>query len=130
MIEALDSAIKIDRDVETFELVCGITNRWLSCSVDGVIDLNVDGDIHSTLIEIKTFSALSSSEEAEAFANDFSKLNRCTFGDNIFQKGIKTILYRVQVLHHAVVLKAKYVLFIAVGKNSITYMLLISFTDD
>ena len=102
----------------------------LSCSVDGVMDLNVDGEIHSTPIEIKTFSALERSEEADAFANNFGKLNRCTFGDKIFKKGIKAISYRVQVLHHTVVFKTKYVLFIIVGKNSVIYMFLISFTDD
>ena len=51
----------------TFGLVCGTKNRWLSCSVDGVMDLNVDGEIHLTPIEINTFFALESSEEAEVF---------------------------------------------------------------
>ena len=116
VIETFDNDIKIERDVETFGLVCGITDRWLSGSVDGVIDLNIDGTIHSVPVEIKTFSAPGSIEDLAEITTSIGMYKRCAFGDNVFKACIKNIAYRVQVLHHALVFKAKHVLFVVAGE--------------
>ena len=49
----------------------------------------------------------------------------CEYGDSIFFKAITNIGYRIQVLHHAMVMNAEKVLFITAQRNGIIFMLLI-----
>ena len=74
IIGSLDRGVSIKWNVETFGLVYEIINRWLSCSIDSVIDLNIDGQVETTLVEIKILLAINSHEEIAAIANRIGKL--------------------------------------------------------
>lgn len=115
----------------TFGLVSCQNKPWLATSVDGLTVLTVeDGTPVEVPIEIKTFSGDESKEKANDIAKNFGEFFICTYGDDRFKKAIGTIGYRVQVLHHATVFKAKMTMFVAANKNSIIFMMLVNIPED
>ena len=107
-----------------------LTHSYLCTSVDGLVQMNIDGVLQNVPLEFKTFSAYISWEASLQIANEIGKYNRCTFGDNLFKNAVDNMGYRVQVLHHALVMKTEYVLYIAAGRNEIAFMTLVSFPED
>ena len=76
-------------------------------------------------LEFKTFSSYDSWEDSLQTATDIGKYQRCTFGDDLFKTAVGNVGYIAQLLHHALVLKAKKVLYVAAGRNEIAYMTLV-----
>ena len=81
-------------------------------------------------LEFKTFSSYYSWEDSLQTATDIGKYQRCTFGDDLFKTAVGNVGYKAQLLHHALVLKAKKVLYVAAGRNEIAYMTLVYFPED
>ena len=78
--------------------------------------LNIDGEYREMIIEIKTMSAISSQNDASERANETHYLLWCTFCDKNFKQCIENKLYRVQTIHHALIMKVNMVLFIIADK--------------
>lgn len=113
--------------VAAFE--CGMVARkdadWLACSPDAValIDANALGLSDSSepqlaSVEIKTSVAASSLERS--LSNTTMDVKTCVVGDADFQNLIPRE-HCGQILQHAVVLSAEYVVYIAAGETGILY---------
>ena len=96
-----------------------------------MIEMSIDGGERTIVpIEIKTYSATKSYEKAQSFAATEGLFVCCDYGDSTFVKAIPIIGYRIQVLHHAMVMKSEKVLFITAQRNGVIFMLLINIPSD
>ena len=82
--------------------------------------LNIDGEYREVIIEIKTMSAIVSQNTASVRANETNYFLWCTFCDKNFKQCIENKLYRVQTIHHALIMKVNMVLFTIADKNTAT----------
>ena len=106
--------------------------RHLGTSVDGTCsseDVKISGEhpAQGTVVEIKTMTNAGTVHEAEQ--RMVQSIDSCCFGDAKFRKLVWTVGYRIQLLHHATVLKLDHVVFVVAKARSIIYVVLIRFNQ-
>jgi hypothetical protein len=88
-----------------------LTKKWLVTSVDGFLDLRIDGNVFPCALEIKTMPSPTTLNKAQTAAAQMMKRTYCSFGDKLFRKGVKS-QYQLQCIHHSCVMKVDLVLFL------------------
>ena len=108
--------------------ICGqIEKQHLRTSTDGLSTAKTDGDIdeQGLAFEIKSLATINSRRSSEHNFIGTEKLTRCTFGDSVFKKLMDNDHkgHRVQVLHHAMVLKLNCMLCLVAIKKICNFVL-------
>ena len=124
-INMLDTDVQLEYGPVEFGLVQSKTHPWLASSIDGFVILQIDGRLKEAVIEIKSMTTVGTKIDATNRSDKSNMLLRCTFGDNNFRDSIPNKSYRMQALHHALVMKVNTVLFIIADKNKLVQLLLI-----
>ena len=129
-IASLDDNISVHMNSMKMGLVQCLTHSYLCTSVDGLIQLKIDGVLENVPLEFKTFSSYDSWNNALATAADIGKFQRCVFGNNLFKRAVGNVGYRAQLLHHTLVMRAEKILYVVAGRNEVAYMTLVSVPED
>ena len=111
-------------------LIVRETKPWLAASLDGVIQIQKFNDEENmgtitAAVEIKTMCTNKTITEATTRGAVVNGFAFCTFGDFIFKRLIPDVNYRIQVLHHATVMKLKHVVFFVADSTKNIYGLLV-----
>jgi hypothetical protein len=135
------NVIELASDPIEFGLVARKSKPFLATSVDGLaVDASIfvdTGDRVKATVKATValeFKTLSSRKTIDDFKTALAEVNpeskdvlQCQFGDDTFKKVVSNTGYRVQVLHHAMVLELDHVLFCVATSTSLVCCLLIEF---
>jgi hypothetical protein len=132
------NVIEFASDPIEFGLVAQDSKQFLATSVDGLaVDARIfrdTGDCMNATVALE-FKTLSSQKRINDLRNVLANVPsnkhvlRCQFGDETFKILVHEAGYRVQVLHHATVLKLNHVLYCVATSTSIQCCLLVNFVD-
>ena len=127
-----DKELEVTIQPICFGLVTKKRDRWLSTSADGIMECRLGQELISkiTPIEIKTFSDRDLLCHCKRIAIEEGRVLSCNFGADLFKKCIRTVKYRVQVLHHALVFEAEQVWFVVADAHSIIFALAVKVSNN
>jgi hypothetical protein len=96
----------------------------LATLVGVFFNIRVDGNVFPCALEIKTMSSLTTGNKAQTTGAKLKKLTYCSFGDELFKKGVK-LQYRVQCIHRTCVMRLDLILSnVASNQNSMSMHLI------
>lgn len=120
-------------EIKTIGLAIDKRNQFIGTSVDGVLlcKFGNDDEIRLIAIEIKTRSSDSTRQHAEHLATVHTKfvVVSAEFGEATFAEAIPHSHERLQIVHHALALNVRLVLYVETTVQSIVRCVLVSVPD-
>jgi hypothetical protein len=126
-LNAFHNGIELTSEPRELGLCARDGKRHLATSIDGLLQAKID-ESETTLpigIEIKSYVAPKSQDQVATNRAGLRRFEKCAYGDSVFNRIVNNSGYRVQILHHAMVLKLNHILFVQADKNTIKTCLLV-----
>ena len=136
VLKCVNSLIDFDDNIELLNgpfdlgLVISKDHPWIGTSIDGYADMKFGDKKACTTIEIKTVCTDNTLSAAQIARSQMDIVTYCDFGDQNFLRGVRSIAYRTQLLHHACVMSCNKVLFLVASSTELIYALVITISDD